>query len=102
MSPYVHAKRVSMTPQQRAKIFAAHDGRCHVCSRKLGPADDWDVSHVIALENGGTDEDDNKAVICEWCHAERTKDDHAAHTRGKRAYERHTVPARFRKSRSWR
>jgi len=101
MSPYVHAKR-RMTPQRRARLFAEHDGRCHKCRRNIGPADDWDMEHIIALENGGTDDDDNLAPCCEWCHVTKTTDDHAAHTRGKRAYERHTVPARFRKSRSWR
>jgi hypothetical protein len=98
---FVHARRGSMTPQRRARIFQAHDGRCHKCKRKLGPADDWDCDHVLALENGGTDDDTNLAPICDWCHVEKTADDHEQGWKGKRIATKHTVPSRFKRSR-WR
>ena len=102
MTPFTHHKRGSMTPLRRAAIFAAHDGRCHKCKRKLGPADGWDVDHVIALVNGGTDEDDNLAPCCDWCHEEKSGDDWSAGSKGKRRYAKSNVPKRFQKSRSWR
>lgn len=102
MNPFEHHKRGSMTPQRRARIFAAHNGHCHKCKRKLGPADWWDIDHVLALENGGTDEDDNLAPCCDWCHTSKTGDDHEAAGRGRRRYTKHSVPKEFRKGRGWR
>lgn len=102
MNPFTHAKRGSMTPQRRARIFAAADGRCWKCTRRLGPADDWDCDHKIALERGGSDDDDNLAPICEWCHTDKTGDDHAEAGKMRRSYSKHVVPGRFRKSRGWR
>ena len=99
MSPFDHHKRGAMTPQRRARIFAAHEGRCHMCLRRLGPGDDWDVDHVQALERGGDDDDANLAPICDWCHDTKTADDHAEAGKGRRRYTKHVVPQRFRKSR---
>lgn len=102
MNPFQHAKRGAMTPQRRARIFAAHDGRCHKCTRKLGPSDDWDCDHIIALESGGTDDDSNLAPCCDWCHTDKTADDHSTAGKGRRRYAKHVVPKRYQKSRSWR
>lgn len=104
MNPFEHAKRKSMTPQRVARIFHAAGGKCHKCKRKLGPADDYDIDHIIALENGGTDEDSNLAPCCDWCHVEKTADDHETAGHSRRAATRHVVPKRFRagKGRLWR
>jgi 5-methylcytosine-specific restriction protein A len=102
MTPFTHAKRGSMTPQRRARIFAAHDGRCHKCTRKLGPADGWEVDHIIALSAGGTDDDANLAPCCDWCHDEKSDDDTSAAGKGRRRYSKHVVPKRFQRSRAWR
>lgn len=101
-TPFTHAKRRIRTPQQRAKIFHANGKRCHKCKRTLGPADWWDLDHRIALENGGTDEDDNLAPCCEWCHDDKTADDHAIAGHGRRRATRHCVPKEFRKGKGWR
>ena len=58
-STFTHHKRGSMTMQRRARIFEQCGGKCEACGRKLGPADHWDADHRIALENGGTDDDNN-------------------------------------------
>jgi len=102
MNSFVHDRRRNMTPQRRARIFAAAEGRCHKCERKLGPSDDWDVEHVIALENGGTDDDTNLAPCCDWCHQIKTSDDHSLAGHGRRMATKHTVPKRFRQSKGWR
>lgn len=101
-STFKHATRGAMTAQRRAKIFELSAGRCYRCGRKLGPADDWDCEHVIALENGGTDADDNIRVCCDWCHKDKTADDHEQAGHGRRMAAKHRVPKRFRKSRAWR
>lgn len=46
---FQHAKRGAMTAQRIARIFQACGGRCHKCGRKLGPGDDYDIDHKIAL-----------------------------------------------------
>ena len=97
-----HAARGSMTPQRIARIFQACAGCCHVCGRKLGPSDDYAIDHVIALENGGTDDDSNLAPCCDWCHrTEKTPDDHALAGHGRRMATKHVVPKRFRQKRGW-
>lgn len=101
MSPFEHHARGSMSPQRRARVFAQSNGRCHKCKRRLGPADYWIVEHVHALSRGGTDEDANLGITCEWCLPEKNADDAAATGRMRRSYTRHVVPKEFRQSR-WR
>lgn len=102
MSPFEHHKRGSMPPQRRARLFLAGGSRCAVCSRKLGPSDDWDLDHAVALELGGTDDDSNLRVVCEWCHKSKTSDDHASAGHGRRMATKHVVPKRFRQGKGWR
>jgi len=102
MSPFDHDRRHSITPLRFAKIFARADGRCQgPCKRKLGPGDRYDVDHIIALERGGTDDDDNLQILCEGCHALKTRDDHGESAHIKRSYANHVVPKAYRRSRSW-
>lgn len=102
MNAFTHHKRGSMSPQRIARIFAACEGRCKgKCGRKLGPSDDYDIDHILALENGGTDDDANLQVICEWCHESKTGDDHALAGHGRRMATKHTVPKKFRTKRGW-
>lgn len=102
MNAFVHNSRGAMTPRRRAIIFEACHARCYKCTRKLGPSDDWDVDHVIALENGGTDDDSNLKVICDWCHTTKTAVDHASAGHGRRMSIKNIVPKRFRDGKGWR
>lgn len=109
---FQHDKRRSMTPQRALSIFQARGGICfcpatdsgddYGCKRRLGPRDDWIVEHRIALENGGTDDDENCFIICDWCKPSKDADDHALAGHGRRMATRHTVPKRFRPSKGWR
>jgi len=99
---FSHARRGNMTPQRRARIFQNREGRCYICERKLGPSDDWDIEHPIALENGGTDDDANLEVCCDWCHKPKTAEDHATAGHGRRMATKAIVPGRFCKSKGWR
>jgi len=100
-NPFVHIKRKRFTPYDYARCFAKCEGRCYECGRKLRPGDDYDMDHITALENGGTNEDDNLAIICKWCHVEKTADDHSMAGHARRTYTKHHVPSRFRRSRAW-
>jgi 5-methylcytosine-specific restriction endonuclease McrA len=102
MTAFTHAHRRRRTPREFAQIFEANGGRCHLCTRKLGPRDRWELDHKIALAAGGTDDDDNLAPACDWCHEIKTKGDVGVAAKIKRLAIRHTVPAEHRRSRSWR
>lgn len=101
-SSFTHATRRSMTPLRALRIYEAARGKCQCCGRKLGPSDDWDVDHIIALENGGTDDDDNLQILCDWCHPPKTADDHSQAAKGKRMAAKHHVPKRMKQKRGWR
>tara|TARA_R110000822_G_scaffold62916_7_gene154858 strand:- start:505 stop:822 length:318 start_codon:yes stop_codon:yes gene_type:complete len=98
---FVHDRRGSMTAQRALRIFQACGGRCHICKRKLGPADDYEIEHTVALENGGTDDDANLAPACSWCHREKTSDDHALASHGRKMAAKAFVPKRFQQRRGW-
>lgn len=100
---FQHAKRGSMTEQRALRIFQAFGGVCQgPCGRKLRPRDDWAVDHIIALENGGTDDDSNLQILCDWCHKPKTADDAKTAGHGRRMAVRHNVPKRFKQSKGWR
>lgn len=102
MTSFTHATRRSMTPLRALRIFEASSGRCACCSRRLGPQDDWDVDHIIALANGGTDDDSNLQVLCGWCHGDKTSEDITQAAKGKRMAAKLHVPKRFKQRRGWR
>jgi 5-methylcytosine-specific restriction enzyme A len=101
MNPFEHVKRKRFTAQERAKVFASCNGTCHRCRRKLSARDDWTLEHLIALENGGTNEALNLTVTCEWCEPEKTAEDHEQAGHARRSYTHHVVPKRFQRSRGW-
>lgn len=61
-------KRVRITSKMRVDIFLRHDGICHMCSMKVLPGQEWDVSHDIPLEAGGKDDASNWLVAHRKCH----------------------------------
>ena len=101
MSAFHHHARGAMSEARIARIFAANDGRCHICGRKLRPGEDYEIDHKIALARGGTDDDDNLAPACSGCHLIKTGDDISEAAKGKRVATNHTVPGRFKRSK-WR
>ena len=102
MSSFTHAKRGTMTGQRALRILEANGRRCYKCTRPLGARDDYDIDHIIALENGGTDDDANLAPCCEFCHVEKSSADHALAGKGRRMAVNAFVPAKFRRSKAWR
>lgn len=83
-------KRVRITAKVRADIFLRHDGVCHLCSMKVIPGQEWDVSHEIPLETGGRDDDSNWLVAHRRCHRVHTSTvDIPLIAKVKRIHQRH-------------
>lgn len=60
--------RRSLSTRDRARIFAKHDGQCHLCGGKITVGERWEVSHDTPLELGGADDDSNMAPAHYKCH----------------------------------
>lgn len=83
-------KRVRITGKMRADIFMRHGGICHLCSMKVVPGEEWDVSHEIPLEAGGKDDDSNWLVAHRKCHRHHTATvDAPMIAKVKRIHQRH-------------
>ena len=53
-------KRGRMTPARALKAWERHKGVCVNCHQRIdGARDDWFIEHILALDNGGTDDDAN-------------------------------------------
>lgn len=67
--------RAWMTQRER---IAARDGYlCRGCGLVWQPSLDQ-VDHIIELEDGGTNDDDNLQLLCNDCHAAKTRASAAA------------------------
>lgn len=59
-----------MLPTERHAIALRFEHRCASC-RVLLPAG-WHLDHVVALSDGGADEDSNMQPLCSHCHTLKT------------------------------
>ncbi len=78
-------RRRSMSPQRRLRIFEAHSGKCHLCSREIVAGEAWDVEHVRALALGGEDADANCAPAHRKCHVDKGDGQRIAHAKRQKA-----------------
>lgn len=84
--------RRRFTDKDRARIFAANDGCCHLCSQKIdGVREAWEIEHVIAWELTRDDSDDNLKPAHIGCHRQKTHEqDRPAISQAKRREAKHT------------
>lgn len=54
-------------PRVRLRVFERFDGRCHRCGRRVNAGEKWTLEHLVAIVNGGPNEEPNLTVTCGWC-----------------------------------
>ncbi len=59
----------------RERIFNRDCGLCQECQRNGQLTLATQVDHIIALANGGSNDDDNLECICDDCHDRKTNAD---------------------------
>ena len=64
--------RRSISKAMRARVFAAHKGRCWLCRGIIATGEKWQVEHQVALVLGGADDETNMAPAHVDCHRTKT------------------------------
>lgn len=84
-------KRKPLTRNQRVQMFADHGGICVTCKTKIWAerGDGFIDEHIVALENGGTNDMSNRGPAHIHCAREKTKNDHKLGAKIKRQQQRH-------------
>lgn len=91
--------RKRLTDQQRAKLFLDHDGRCYICTRRIRPGEQWEDEHVQSLENGGSNDIENRRPVCKNCHAPKTAEDRKLAAKTRAVAVAHIIPPSQRQKR---
>jgi 5-methylcytosine-specific restriction protein A len=65
-------KRRRLSTQDRAKVFDASYGICHMCGLKIDAGQEWEASHRIPLACGGADDMSNISPAHRRCHRTHT------------------------------
>lgn len=77
-------KRKSFSKKDRARLFQLYEGVCYLSGLRIGPKDEWDIEHVLAIALGGTNEDDNLRLALRDPHRDKTRSDVKAISKAKR------------------
>ena len=62
-------------PRVCLRIFLRHDGRCSCCNRRIGPTEQWQLDHIVALINGGENRETNLQPLLTEHHRTKTRKD---------------------------
>jgi 5-methylcytosine-specific restriction endonuclease McrA len=82
--------RRSFSQKDRARIFAANNGVCHLCNGAITVGDAWEIEHVIAWELTRDDSDENLRPAHIKCHKIKTHtEDRPAINKAKRREAAH-------------
>lgn len=79
----------AIPPRVKARVFLAHDGKCHRSGRKIRPGEAWQCDHVIAIINGGQNRESNLAPILTDPHTAKTSEDVAIKSKTARMRAKH-------------
>lgn len=60
----------------------------------------WFDDHDESLENGGSNEDHNRQLLCGPCHAKKYPDDRAKAAKTKRKFTKSVIPTKQRQKKS--
>ncbi len=82
----------AMTAARRARIIARDGGKCRYPDCEISTG--LEVDHIICLELGGKDRDDNLQTLCSEHHKAKTRLDHKliAKARRRKAKDQGTYP----------
>jgi len=80
---------VSIPMRVRLRVFEAHGGICGISGRKITPADDWQIDHIIALANGGEHRENNLQPVLAEPHKVKTRTDVARKAKSNRVRAKH-------------
>lgn len=70
-------KRKAMSRGRILRIWEQHKGICVLCERQIdGARDAWFVEHIVALELGGPDTDENCGPAHYACKPAKDREDH--------------------------
>lgn len=85
-------RRRSFSAKDRARIFEANKGVCHICSAKIDAVREaWEIEHVIPWALTRDDSDGNLRPAHKKCHREdKTGKDVADIAKAKRREARHS------------
>ena len=99
-SPWHHDPRIKLTQQKIAKLFLERGSMCGQpdCRRKLGASDDWIVEHILALENGGSNDWHNLGITCLRCKPIKDAADHGAAAKSRQSATRFVVSRSMRQT----
>lgn len=59
-------------PRVRQRVFARHNGICHLTGRAIQPGERWELEHVHALILGGQHRENNLAPALATAHKAKT------------------------------
>lgn len=62
----------NVSAKRKDSIFWRDGGVCRVCKEDVREYA-WDIDHILALCDGGTNEDSNLQLLCCNCHAVKTR-----------------------------
>lgn len=85
-------------PRVRQRVFDTHRGLCHLCKLPIKVGESWQADHVVALINGGANEETNLAPAHSHCHLAKTKADVAKKAKVARVRQKHTGAVRPKQS----
>lgn len=75
-------------PRVRLRVLLRFDGRCYSCGRKI-IGSGWTCDHIVALINGGQNDERNLGPTCELCTPGKNKADVAEKSKVYRIKAKH-------------
>lgn len=79
----------SVPPRVRLRVFERCGGRCHISGRKIGPADKWDLEHIVPLADGGEHREGNIAPALIDEHKKKTSREATQRAKERRVRQKH-------------
>jgi hypothetical protein len=76
-------------PRVRLRIYEAHKGICFLSHRPIQAGEKWELHHVIGLEAGGENREDNLAPVLVEPHKKESKRQQAVKKKVNRTRKKH-------------